>query len=129
VSFTVEKLPNHPVVVQTLGKDFSHAAEGIRGMEQATHLLDQQSHPVFFIWNLSDVSLSLDDIIAGAGLATKQAKFFQHPNIREAIVITKSRMLELASKGMDSPIFGNIKMRIFKTLDEALAYIEQAAYR
>src|SRR5579862_1928165 len=105
MSFTTEKLPDKPVVLQTLGKDYSHAAEGVQVVDQATHLLDQQSQPVFFIWNLADAPLNPDDIIGGATMVTKQVKFFKHPNIRQAMIISNSRMLELAAKGLNSPIF------------------------
>jgi hypothetical protein len=59
-------------------------------------------------------------------MITRQFALFKHPNIREALLVTQSPVASLAAKGLNSPIFGNARLTIFKTLKEALEYAREA---
>ncbi len=126
MSIKIEKLPDEPIIVEHVDVDFSFKTEATQSIEMALNALDQQSEPVFYIIDATEARMSLDDIIASASLVTKQFALFKHQNIRETLLVTQSHVTALAAKGMNSPIFGHVKMRVFKTLPEALSYAREA---
>jgi hypothetical protein len=125
--WTFEQLPDQPIVIQTLGKDYDYGTEGVASTDEISQFLDRQDQPTIYVINLLEASFGLDDLVAGINMATRQRKLFQHPKLRETIVVTTDLAMELAAKGMSKPIFGNVKIRTFKTLAEALAYAKDAA--
>ncbi len=125
MSIKIEKLPDEPIVVEYVDADFSIKTQGNESVHMAVSALDQLSEPVFYIFDTTEARMSLDDIIASASLATRQFALFKHPNIRETLLVTQSHVTALAARGMNSPIFGNVHMRVFKTLEEALSYARE----
>jgi hypothetical protein len=126
MSVKVELLPGEPILLQTPSEDYDYKIDGIPAMDQTLEILDQQTKPVFYIIDMLKMTLSLDDMITAVSQATRQRALFQHPNIIENLFVTQSRMIDLAAKGMNSPIFGNVKIQVFPTVDEALAYARRS---
>ena len=119
-------LPGEPILIQTLDKEFNFGTDGKPLLEKTMATLDAQSEPIFYIADMTEVDFSLDDVIGASNLVTRQVAMFRHPKMREGIIITESFLMNLAAKGLNSPIFGDIKVKVFKTVDEALAYVREA---
>ena len=51
------------------------------------------------------------------------------PRIREILVVSTSSILSLAARGLRADAFGNTRISVFGTLEEALAYARQHAPR
>lgn len=127
MTFTIEKLPDAPVIIQTIRSD-STVAEVPDSMSTMRDLLEAQSEPIFVIYDVTHMSFSLDDLMHGASDASRTEKpLLKHPLIRETLVVSSSDLIKLAARGMNSPIFGNIALRVFDTMEEALAYCRQQA--
>lgn len=120
-----EQLPGERILISTFSADFDHSTESPAVLEETIRLLDQQSQPVIFIMDIRGVSFSLEDVMSAANMATRQTEVFKHPNILENIMVTESRMIDLAMRGLNSPMFGNVKVRVFGTREEALDYALQ----
>ncbi len=127
MSYTVEKLPNEPIILDILNADYNRATDANSHLEELLNLLEAQRTPVYLIFDISEVAFSLDDIMQGIKLATKQYQVFKHSNIRENIFVTDSRFMKLASDGMRNPIFGSLSIRTIETRDAALAYARAQA--
>ncbi len=123
----VQKLDNEPIIIVTIDADFSIREDGEAMNEVVLALLDAQPTPIFLIMDLREMKIDLEDMIFGANQAARQLHLFKHKNVRERILITASRVITLSAQGMQSPIFGGIEMKVFKTLDEALAYARDMA--
>jgi len=124
MSFDTKLLPNEPILLQIWNADFSFKAEAEEVEKQAKEILDSVDEPVFYIADMRAARLTLEDVIAGANQTGRGAEpIFKHPNVRQIIFISENRILELGAKGMRSPVFGGIDVKVFKTLDEALAYV------
>jgi hypothetical protein len=124
---TTVKLPNEPIVVDTLT---GSSAELLRTQSLGAEMiaiLNAAPEPLFVIYDVSKAQLSLDDIILGAARTARgDEPLLRHPKIRQLLAVTSDPTLELVAEGMDSEIFGNIGIRVFKTLDDALAYARAA---
>lgn len=119
---TLEKLPGEPIIVRTIPSLGSEADMKVAA-EAQKKLLDEQHEKVFFIVDMTTTKLDFQDVSVAANVATRATHLYQHSNIRELLVATTNRMLELAFEGLDSEVYGNVKAKVFKSKDAALAYI------
>lgn len=122
MTYTIEKLPNEPILLQTFNPGFSMIKDGPASIEDATRLLDSLDEPVFFINDMSHSTPSFEEVLHGSNMTARQTQLFKHPMIRETIIVTSSSLMTLAVKGMNSATFGNLQMKVTRTLDEALEY-------
>ncbi len=123
--YTIDLLPDEPIIFQVMGKEYQVTKHLESSASEIGRLLDTASQPLALIVDLREVSLGLDDIIGGANAATRMNGLFRHSNLRKTVLITSSRIIELAARGMNTPIFGHMKMEVSKTLEEAMAMARQ----
>jgi hypothetical protein len=121
-----KKLPDEPILIVTLS---GYITEWVRsalvGVEM-TAILDASSEPLFLILDMSAVEQCYEDIVIGATKAAHGKKpLLKHPNIREILEVTTNSLYETVAESLDNPIFGNIKIRLFQTREDALAYARQ----
>ncbi len=122
-TYRIEKLLDEPIVVTQLGADYLMASHTEEINPRLVELMDDSSEELFLIFDVTEASFSLDDVIAGASQATRSATpLLRHPKMRQMVVISRSSMVRLAAKGLNSPIFGKINVKVCDTLDEALAH-------
>jgi len=87
--------------------------------------LARLDHKVYYINVLGTTHLSLGDVMQGVQLAARgDASPLHHPNIIETLVITADPFILMAARTINSYVFGNVKLKTFTTLDEALSYID-----
>ena len=123
MSYTAEKLPGEPIVFAKLNADFSVAKEGEPLNSDALMLIEAEAEPVFYVADISDYPPSIDDIVAAVNWGGKgKAPTLNHPNVCEAIIVSRSSVVKLAVQGLRSASWGNMKVQCFETLDEAMAY-------
>jgi hypothetical protein len=124
---TFNKLPDEPILILTLSGSSTDLSDPEQSHNQLHSFLDSISEPVFLILDMSNAQLGLDDLMRGASDAFRgDNPTFKHPNIREVLQVSDDPTLELAAEGMNSAVFGNIKIRLFETLEDALAYARAA---
>jgi hypothetical protein len=123
MTYTLEKLSDEPIILHTLLPEHSFSAHGEQSLTDIFNMLDAQAAPVYVIFDMTDANFNLDDVMRAANVAMKQIKILSHPKMREAVVVTHSRLLKLAADGMKSATFGNANIRAFDSRNAALAYI------
>ncbi len=122
MNYTVERLSDVPAILTTVSKDFEINRE-LEAMNRDTlAILDPAEVPLFLITNFQ-VSLGIDDLFQSASTLRKENSIWKHPNIRQVIVITEDPLLRLAAKGMGSPLLGGFNVKLFDSVEEALAYV------
>jgi len=120
---SVEKLQNEPIVIMHLHEtDQSQASSRQEFTAQIVTVLDAASEPVFLVFDMGDIRPVFSDIASGTHEATHGSNFLAHPNVREILTVTSNRVFRLATMGLRSKAFGNLKVQIFETVEEALEY-------
>lgn len=120
---TFSKLSDEPIVILTISGNVAALSSSERDYAQLRSLFDSVSEPVFFILDMSNARINLEDLIHGAHDAyLGDSPLFKHPNICQILHVSNDPMLELATEGLNNEIFGNVEIQMFKTLEEALAY-------
>ena len=123
MSFNIEIFPDAPIMLCTFHHDFDTGKELPALTDECYAVLDAASEPLHFITDSLAYSFSVDDVIDAVGAATYGHKApFIHENVREVIWVTESKLLELAARGMNTSAFGNIEVKVFSTMEEALAH-------
>lgn len=125
MSFTIEKIPGEPIVILTV-ESKQVLTELAVFDEQLTAVLDAQNEQVFLIPDMSNISLSLDDLTVGANtIARGPGQRLHHPNVRENVMVTRDAMLKLAVIGLRTATFGSAHITVFDTREQALAYCRE----
>ena len=127
MTFDVKKYPGLPAVLGSWHEGFKFVENGADYAAAANAILDEQTSPVFYIIDMSGLqTITVDGVTEVANSGAKNLKSsYRHPMNREMILISKANIVKLAVKGASTATFGNLKVKLFETLDEALAYIEE----
>jgi hypothetical protein len=128
-SYKIEKLPDLPVVLVTIERNYDVLSDLPRSNAEGYTLLDQLTEAVFFVNDIRSMGagINLDTIIQVANEATRgKNPVYLHKNVREVIFITLNPAIQLAAQGLFTEVFGHTKARAFSTLDDTLAYIRTA---
>lgn len=119
VTFTV--MEDLPVLLGTNLPGYSIAKDWGPGEEEMRRILGAQEEPLFFVSDIRQMKISLDDVIAAANMGSRGEKpIWQHPKMRGVYFISDLKIVELAAKGLNTPIFGNTRMKVFNTVEKAL---------
>ena len=125
MSFTIEKLPDAPILVM-VHKDGTFMAEFAEGVSALLEALDAQPEPVFLVFDVHAVSISLDELTMGASvLARNPGALMHHPMVQENLVVSRDGLFKLGAVGLRTATFGGVKIRTFDTLDQAIAYCHE----
>jgi hypothetical protein len=129
VAYTLEKLPDLPVIlfVQEPGTDLLEDMK--TGLSAASKLLDEQPGPTFLATDFTGFTMSVGDVLEAASLAARgQSPLLHHPKIRENIFVTTDPLMTIAIDGLATATFGRVKLKRFRTLDAALDYCRHKAF-
>jgi hypothetical protein len=124
MSYTIEKLRGEPILVNILHEDFRFGSKSqTNAHDEVIRILDDAPEPLFMIIDMSQVSMDFVSLMSNANTATRGVSpILHHPKIRRTIIVSNDLIIKLSVQGMDSPIFGNVSMMLFSTLDEAIDY-------
>jgi hypothetical protein len=124
VCYKIEAVPGEPAILVTLFEQHSIARDMPNTMAEVRVMLDNSKIPMFLIMDSTRLSPSIDEIIAGSNLGARGAQpIFQHPNLREVVVVATSKLLMFAVRGLDSIAFGGLNANVFETIAEAIDYV------
>jgi hypothetical protein len=123
MNYKIEVIPDEPIILATLYAHYSLAVDDPVANNEARAIMDKSGEPMFMIMDVTDLSLSLDDLVQAANRdARGEQAIFHHPKLLELLVVTHSAMIQLAVKGITTVTFGSVHAKAFGTVDEALAY-------
>ncbi len=123
--YSIEKLQGEPIIISQLTGSitFDDRAPDPESTRQTQELMDGQEEPFYYIFDMGDMKLDLNNLIAAANRgAGNEGLTLRHPMIKEVLVVTQSKLINLAAKGLNSTAFGNVPTSVFGTVEEALEY-------
>ena len=125
MTYIIKRYEDLPVVFFAMEKDYRMRVHANEAMSKLFEILHASNQPLFLIMDLRDLTLSVSDLISGTNHTAQDLNLFDNPKIIDTIVITKNRMLKYAAKGINSPVFGNVKIHVTKNIDEALNIVRR----
>jgi hypothetical protein len=122
MSFKVERLPGEPIVVTILFEDFDLKSEIVLANKAEHDLFDASPEPVFMIV-VFRARQTLDEMMQGASVAGREkGAVLHHPNVREVMFVSREKAVHMLAQGLATEIYGNVPVKAFDTLDDALGY-------
>lgn len=124
MSYSVKVLSGESIFWETWGSDFDPETDLELVTREDLKILDASNGPMVGIVDIRSVALTVNDILflANHGLPEELSS---HPKLRRIILISTDEIVNVAAKGMDSEVFGFVKMDIMSSDDEALALARQ----
>lgn len=123
MNYKIEVIPDEPIVLVALYEHYSFAVDDPVATAEVRVILDKSGEPMFMIMDVTQLSLSLDDLVQSANRdARGEQPIYHHPKLLGLLIVTRSDMIRLAVRGITTVAFGNVNAKAFKTVDEALTY-------
>jgi hypothetical protein len=121
--YTLDLLPGEPILYTTLSADFDLVEDLPCYAREILSVLDSLAEPVYYIGDIRALNASPIDIIRGANLVARgNAAYLRHPNMKISIGVIDGVLMEAAARGLNSEAFGFVRVVMFTTPEEALAY-------
>lgn len=124
MGFTVEKLPDEPVVICTLLPPFDPIQDLPSFFAQIAQTIEGLEEPIYRILDLCAVQLSFSDITLALAEETRSALpgTLADPRIRSVVVVAPGTMQEFGAMSTQQLQYGERSSHIVTELDVALAY-------
>lgn len=124
--FKIDVLPDSPIVIHTHEPSPDMVTEIPEAMRTLAELLSAQPRPVYLVLDLTGVTMTLDDLMKTSSDATRgPGALLHHPNVAETLFVLTNSFMKLGTMGLTSEAFGHAKVRVFDTLEQALAYAQE----
>ncbi len=126
MTYQIDVFTEEAIMLAHLDTKFSMERDLVTALDDTRVVLDSLDRPVFYILDLTDVKFGVNDVVSGANQGSRgEDPVWHHDNIRGFVVVSKSQLVQMAARGLNSLPFGNIDSQVFETLDEALAYCRE----
>ena len=123
MNYKVEALPGEPVILATLYEDYSYTVDDPQANAEVVNILDEIDGAMFLVIDATHRSFSLDDVVQAANNdARGEDALYHHPKLLGVLIVTRSSLVRLATKGLNTVTFGNVNAYAFEALDEAIEY-------
>ena len=124
--YDLKKLPDLPVLLGTWYEGFKFVEQGEQYVREVHDLLGAQQSPVFYVLDFTPLhTMSIEGAMRSADSGARGPNpNLHHPMNCGNIFVSKAELVKMTAKGMRGPTYGNLDIKVFDTLDEALAYVE-----
>lgn len=121
---SLNKVANKPLVILNLAQDPNAETRGIDAVQAMSDFLAKQKAAQFLIVDMRNLAFSFDSLMKNMNVVSREHPIFGHPMLRETLIVTADPVITRAVKGLNSPAFGNLELKVFPTMDDATDYID-----
>ena len=118
-----------PIVMRIYDASFSMDSIDPRIAMEDAALINAQPQPTYYLADLREVKMSFADIMKASSMAASKSETYTNPNVIESLVIVPNRILEATVEGLSTPAFGKLRIKPFRTIEEAEAYVRDQVKR
>jgi ethanolamine utilization protein EutA (predicted chaperonin) len=128
-SYQINKLRDEPIIVVTVDADFDFLVDFQEVLPEVMATLDAQSEPSYFISEIpGGLGMNYNQVIESMALvAQDENSLYHHPMVIEVLWATQDKFWQMVGEGLATDAYGNVKIKVFYTVDEALAYARAQA--
>ncbi len=81
------------------------------------------TEPVYYIMDASAATFDMNVIIQAASSTSQSSQgTFHHPNVKGVLIVSPHDVIHVAAEGLRTDVYGNVRVRTFHSLDDALAF-------
>jgi hypothetical protein len=129
MSYKLERLQDLPVLLLEFEGDAAFEELPLENaLNEVFAALEAEQSPIYHIVDMRHLKMTFNDILNSIQIGTKGGKAtLKHRNVRQLIVISESKAVATAVKGLNTITFGNINAIAFESLEPALNYVRANA--
>lgn len=125
MAYNIELREDLACVVTEVSDDFDVYEELPVFCRTVYEILDDSSRPLRYICKVGQSATNLDDLVMAINMLVRgDYPFASHRNFRELVLVTGDKLASLAVKGMENDAFGNVRVEVFATMEEAMAHAQ-----
>jgi hypothetical protein len=127
MSYSINLLQDPPVLVSSWDSSFEFTQEIRAYSDEIKTILDARTEPLYYVMDFREwKDMSLENMMKAAEVGARSGNSnLHHPMTKGVLFITGSRLMEMAARGMKSDIYGNLDIRVFSTVDDALDFVKK----
>lgn len=120
-TYTIEQLSQEPIYITVMTPEYSVSQDQAHSTAEGRAILDAVDEPVYWIVDIRQLSISLDDIISGSNQGARgEEPLWHHPMIKEFVFVSGSTLVKLAAKGLNTEVFGNLNLTVCDSVEQAI---------
>lgn len=128
MTYTVELLPVERTLLTTFDEDFRLAQHGTALLEEMKAEFDKASAPLVMLDDLTHLHMGFSDLVSALAISTRGASAItRHPNVSKVVFVSTNNLFAICGEALKQVQYGQVKVEIYRTLDEALAAIRQSS--
>jgi hypothetical protein len=128
MSYKLERLQDLPVLLLEFDDVAFEDLPMEKALDEVFAALEAEQSPIYHIVDTRNLRMTFNDILNSIQIGTKGGKAaLKHRNVRQLVVISESKAVATAVKGMNTITFGNINAVVFESLEDALSYVRSNA--
>jgi hypothetical protein len=124
MTFTIEMLPDEPIVICTMSKQFNPMRDYGEFWQQLGAILKDKEGPIYRITHLETEEIQFSDMVMALAAEAKSGMpgSLTDPRIR-SVLVNRSLLAQMAVESIKPDQYGRLETPLFGTLDEALAHV------
>ena len=125
-TFNIEMHPTLPVMMTRFEENFVFTQNALDYTKTVKEVLDSLESPVYYLFDLTRWNrMSFNDLMQAAAQAARGKETnFHHPMNRYTLLVTHDTLVSNSAQGMTSETYGNAKIKVFNSVADAIAFIE-----
>lgn len=125
MSHHIEKHPTLPVIIRRYDKNLDVSQVDPELGNQDSEIINSLKEKVYYLIDIRELHLGLDDLLKAGNMASRKEGNLSNPNVIETLIVVPNRLMEMAAQGLRTATFGHMRVRPFRTMEDALAYVQQ----
>ena len=123
MTFTIEMLPDEPIVICTMSDQFNPITDYGAFWQQLGAILQGKEGPIYRITYLETEQIQFSDMVTALAAEAKSGMpgSLTDPRIR-SLLVNRSLLAQMAVESIKQDQYGRLETPLFGTLDEALAH-------
>ncbi len=124
--YSVKQLGTEPIILLTVTNPFNPLEEFGPMLKAVSELAKNIPGPV--VWRLVDSSaldLTFDDLTNAMYMDTRSGDGSARDPRLKSVWVGSSELIRLAVDSLKKPIYGNVDAKLFSSIEDARAYIQQ----
>ena len=126
VHYTLERLPGELIILGQATAEWNSTTDLAAFTQHLLMLLRDATEPVYWIADMTAWKPDISELIITAHeIARTTNAIARHPMLRQVIVISQNKAVEMSAKGLNSQAFGFVSMAVFPSVEAALEYARE----
>ena len=120
----VDRIANKPLAIIKPPLDTPAEQRMVDVMTTLKNLLGEQRESLFVLIDMRGIPVNFDAMIQNLNMVRQENHLLAHPMLRELIVISAQQLITRGVKGLDSAVYGNLRLKVFPELEDAVKYVD-----